>query len=504
MSDNNFLDKYSEKIKALNPNDDTAGADWDFVEKRLNDKDNKRRRIFLLIFLVALLLVAIIGKYIIKPGDKAIEKVAIPTASIQKNEIQQHIQLSNDVFDSSLSNNELDHLDENGVNNISDISSEIKAKNNATTKNLANSNGHNDQFKSSSVSNLSSINDEMALNHERVVAPDAGNQHSVFEQAKLEERRAEDILKTDEKTSESTYAQQSNITPQLFVIHPRPISSIQNKMPHWIFLPVIKPKSDDAMKYFVKLDVGPIMAKQIGSTELMPDMLNFATYNLSREVGIQTGLSLQLVPNERWKFSVGLNRSQLVSQASHTAHLRLMDGICLNPYGTEPKEYAFTYNVTNGRTSSTINLRLAEENPGNPLDSSEVFMINMGMHKTIINWAIPMTVERRLFAKGDWSILAKGGLSLGFLSFTKEHIVHFSEACADLCFEHGFMPSLSYKNSNQVSLGFMVGTSLEWKLSPRLNVVFSPELLTKVNLFNNNQYKSIQWGIQLGGAYKIK
>ena len=70
MSDNNFLDKYSEKIKALNPNDDTAGADWDFVEKRLNDKDNKRRRIFLLIFLVALLLVAIIGKYIIKPGDK--------------------------------------------------------------------------------------------------------------------------------------------------------------------------------------------------------------------------------------------------------------------------------------------------------------------------------------------------------------------------------------------------------------------------------------------------
>ena len=51
MSDNNFLDKYSEKIKALNPNDDTAGADWDFVEKRLNDQDNKRRRIFLLIFL---------------------------------------------------------------------------------------------------------------------------------------------------------------------------------------------------------------------------------------------------------------------------------------------------------------------------------------------------------------------------------------------------------------------------------------------------------------------
>jgi hypothetical protein len=501
MSDNNFLDKYSEKIKALNPNDDTAGADWDFVEKRLNDKDNRRRRIFLLIFLVALLLVAIIGKYIIKLGDKPIEKVAIPTASIQKNEIQQHIQLSNEVFNPSLSNNEVDHLNENEANII--VASDIKATNKATTKNFENSNDYIDQFKSSSASNLSSINDEMALSRERVVAPVAGNQHSGFEQAKPEKRRAEDIIISDEKTSESTYAQQSNITHQLFVIQPRTISSIQNKMPHWIFLPVIKPKSDDAMKYFVKLDVGPIMAKQIGSTELMPDMLNFATYNLSREVGIQTGLSLQLVPNERWKFSVGLNRSQLVSQTSHTAHLRLMDGICLNPYGTEPKEYAFTYNVTNGRTSSTINLRLAEENPGNPLDSSEVFMINMGMHKTTINWAIPMTVERRLFAKGDWSILAKGGLSLGFLSFTKEHIVHFSEACADLCFEHGFMPSLSYKNSNQVSLGFMVGTSLEWKLSPRLNVVFSPELLTKVNLFNNNQYKSIQWGIQLGGAYKI-
>ena len=102
MSDNNFLDKYSEKIKALNPNDDTAGADWDFVEKRLNDKDNRRRRIFLLIFLVALLLVAIIGKYIIKPGDKAIEKVAIPTASIQKNEIK--VMLYEQLSDVSIKN----------------------------------------------------------------------------------------------------------------------------------------------------------------------------------------------------------------------------------------------------------------------------------------------------------------------------------------------------------------------------------------------------------------
>lgn len=50
MSDNNFLDNIP-KNKSTNPNDDTAGADWDFVEKRLNDKDNKRRRIFLLIFL---------------------------------------------------------------------------------------------------------------------------------------------------------------------------------------------------------------------------------------------------------------------------------------------------------------------------------------------------------------------------------------------------------------------------------------------------------------------
>jgi hypothetical protein len=52
--------------------------------------------------------------------------VAIPTASIQKNEIQQHIQLSNEVFDPSLSNNEVDHLNENEANNISYISSDIK------------------------------------------------------------------------------------------------------------------------------------------------------------------------------------------------------------------------------------------------------------------------------------------------------------------------------------------------------------------------------------------
>ncbi len=103
------------------------------------------------------------------------------------------------VFNPSLSNNEVDHLNENEANNISDISSEIKAKNNATTKNLANSNGYNDQFKSSSASNLSSINVEMALNHERVVALFVSNQHSIFEQANSEEHQAEDILKLMKK-----------------------------------------------------------------------------------------------------------------------------------------------------------------------------------------------------------------------------------------------------------------------------------------------------------------
>ena len=126
------------------------------------------------------------------------------------------------------------------------------------------------------------------------------------------------------------------------------------------------------------------------------------------------------------------------------------------------------------------------------------------MHRKTVSWSIPITIERKLFSAGDWSIFAKGGLNFDFVSNSNETITHFSESCVNLCFSQGFTPSVSNQKSNQLNTGIILGTSVEWHLSPKISLVFNPEINTRIQESQENHNTSNKLGINLGALYRIK
>lgn len=506
MSDNNFLNKYSTKIKALNPNDSTAGADWTLMEMRLEAQDKKRRRRYLFLFVFILLLVGLVGKYVydqnknlIKQGDH------IPVASsIQNNNDLRHAQVNKEASDSENDiNDDVKVLgstskrfekDEPGNKNVVNktVEPDVKKLKNKG-KYILSFNAHNGIGVTGKE-----IEQKMSDSYfadEIMTALQPSN-----ENVNINEKKTDTSIITNDRT----YSKSSPTLEILTLREADRFTAVQSNKSVQITFPEIRTKSPSKIKYFLKIDGGPIMTTHSGSPEMMPGMLNFSTHTMSKDVGIQTGLSLQLVSNAKWKFGVGVTRSVLNYHTSHKASLRLMDGICLNPNSPDPKEYVFTYNVTNGRSSSMVNLRLSEENPGTPLDSTEVFNIEMGMHKKTVSWAIPITAERVIYTKGDWSIFSKAGIALGFASKIKEDISHFSESCAGLCFNHGFSPSILNQKSNQITTGILLGMSVEWKLNSKFRIVMNPEINFMMSLPSENHNNHTKWGVNIGAMYQIK
>ncbi len=494
MSDNNFLKAYSDKIKALQTNDGASGSDWDQLENRMNHLDRQRKRRYVFFFLLLGLGFVLGGNYLYELNSSTTKKDirSVPFARNIKNNEREEIKSSSE-FNGHLKPNveNTETVQSNSSDNIKEavgegkdvhpqvIYSQPKYHNKVISQNAINSQkGINELKEKSPLDNPSGIENMQLFD----LKDDNANQ--VEAENNISELNLSFINVENLKSKE--------------------IQIIEQKNDVNIGFPSVIPTPIKRMKYFVKIDGGPIITIHSGAPEMMAGMLNFSTHTMSKEIGMQTGLSLQLVPNEKWKFGLGVNRSYLIHHASHTASLRLMDGICLNPDSPDPKEYAFSYNVTNGRSSSTINLRLSEENQGTPLDSTEVFNIEMGMHKETVSWAIPITAERVIYTKGDWSVFAKGGLNFGVSSYSNETITHFSESCANLCFNHGFSPSVLNQKSNQITTGIILGMSVEWLLSPRMRLVMNPEINVVMMMPNEYHNNHTKWGINLGGMYQIK
>jgi hypothetical protein len=506
MSTNNFLKKYSNKIRELNPSESAAGADWDLIEMRLEEQDKKRKRRYLLLFVLILLLVTILGKYVYDQYKNPIIKGEhIPVASsIQNYNAARHIQTNKAAIESSKDMNDEGKVPVYTSKGIEKVDLPSKIVVNKLIEQVLTISEKKDKYNVSLI-DQSGIDvtgkgidqkmlDSNFSNHIMLaLQPSNGN-------VNIDEKETDRSAIITERTFSKSFLPLEILSLNQM----NDFNSIQSSNSAQITFPQIKPKSLSQMKYFVKIDGGPITTIHSGAPEMMAGMLNFSTHTMSKEIGMQTGLSLQLVPNEKWKFGLGVNRSYLIYHASHTASLRLMDGICLNPDSPDPKEYAFSYNVTNGRSSSTINLRLSEENQGTPLDSTEVFNIEMGMHKETVSWAIPITAERVIYTKGDWSVFAKGGLNFGVSSYSNETITHFSESCANLCFNHGFSPSVLNQKSNQITTGIILGMSVEWLLSPRMRLVMNPEINVVMMMPNEYHNNHTKWGINLGGMYQIK
>ncbi|MBK6563757.1 MAG: hypothetical protein IPG18_00850 [Saprospiraceae bacterium] len=504
MSDINFLRAYSNKIKALHTNDSASASDWDQLENRMNqlDRNRKRRYVFFLILLALGFVLGGIYLYELKSGAYSQPDVSVTVVETIRKNTDEEQNLSTKP---TANLKDSDRIEEYGkydtfANIKCALGNTSNQKRKSTVKIIKNKKQNKEKQTYALENNMTFPTLENTKKHPNEVN---FKEESLFDQPVINKL----ILADDGKKLSQVQSEIGSSTLNFYIkavasLKSRDLQMIKQKNELNIVFPQAIASSVHRMKYFVKIDGGPLYTINSKPTD-MPGPLVFASQEASKNMGFQNSLNFQLAPNDKWKFNLGINRSQLIHHGSHTASLTIMDGVCLNPNSNEPKEYAFSYVVTNGRTSSTVNLLLSEENPGSPLDSNDVFKIVMGMHKKTLNWAIPITIERKLYSLGELSIFAKGGIALGFASNSRDIVTHFSESCANLCFNHGFSPIVYSQKSNQLTTGIILGSSVEWKVSRKISLVFNPEMNINIKM-SPVDHNSAKWGVNLGAMYKIQ
>ena len=59
------------------------------------------------------------------------------------------------------------------------------------------------------------------------------------------------------------------------------------------------------------------------------------------------------------------------------------------------------------------------------------------------------------------------------------------------------------QKSNQLTTGIILGSSVEWKVSRKISLVFNPEMNINIKM-SPVDHNSAKWGVNLGAMYKIQ
>lgn len=250
----------------------------------------------------------------------------------------------------------------------------------------------------------------------------------------------------------------------------------------------ILPKKAKAPRFWLGIEAAPalFMRKNMGET---PVGLAFPETHPHPGHGWQTGISLAFEPRKNWRVALGIQHLRQTHKAAHSATLRLMDGVCLNPNDPGLKEYEFRYAVVSGGEQSNLTLRLQQQDIGSTMPDDEPFTLDMKTVHRSAAWRVPLTVERR-FGTGGWRGFVRGGASVDFSEKTKIKVMHFTEACQDLCFQSGHHPAIEASMPNGVSVGWLAGAGIERQISRRAALRFEPFMVGQKGL--------MQCGLNLG------
>lgn len=191
--------------------------------------------------------------------------------------------------------------------------------------------------------------------------------------------------------------------------------------------------------------------------------------------GWQAGLSARFSMRPRWRLNSGLWRRTTTQVSSHTAELRLMDGICLNPHDPGPKVYEFQYALHSSGNESNLTVRIAQVDTMTSMPTDEPFLLTMRTSRQRTDWVLPLTVQRT-FGRGRWQGFVEGGGALNIPGSITVQVEHFSEACADLCFAANHMPTLTSGERGVVSFSWMLGAGVNYRLGRNWSLSASPTL----------------------------
>lgn len=217
--------------------------------------------------------------------------------------------------------------------------------------------------------------------------------------------------------------------------------------------------------------------------------LSFTGTSVSPAHGWQMGASFAVEPLKNWRASIGIQFYRQQYEAQHTAILRLMDGVCLNPGYSGLKEYEFQYALISGGESTDLSLRLNQQDIGSMMPNDEPFSLHMKTVHRSRAWRIPLNVER-YFGAGHWRGLIKGGLVAELEGRKRVEVVHYSEACQDLCFQNGFVPQGQATTKAPASLGWLAGAGVEYR--------FGGHAALRVEPFLTGRNRILQGGVSAG------
>jgi hypothetical protein len=188
---------------------------------------------------------------------------------------------------------------------------------------------------------------------------------------------------------------------------------------------------------------------------------------------------LAFEPRKNWRVALGLQHFRQSHAAQHSATLRLMNGVCLNPNDPGLKEYEFNYAlVSGGGDQSDITLRLQQQHIGSTMPMDESFVLDMKTVHRSAAWRVPLSVERR-FGPGRWSGFLRGGAAVEFAEKSNMEVTHFTEACADLCFQSGHVPTIQVSTNPRISVGWLAGAGIERRFSSWAAFRVEPFLIGK-------------------------
>lgn len=254
------------------------------------------------------------------------------------------------------------------------------------------------------------------------------------------------------------------------------------------FAAQVLPKKANAPLFWLGIEAAPafFILKNMGG---MPAGLSFPEIHQHPGYGWQTGVSLAFEPLENWRVTLGIQHFRQTHEAQHTATLRLIDGVCLNPNDPGLKEYEFQYAVGSGSRQNDLTLRMLQQDAGSTMPDDEPFALDMKMLHRSAAWRVPLTIERR-FGRGKWQGFVRSGAVVDFSEKNKIEVTHFSETCQELCFHSGHVPSAQASATARASVGWLVSAGIERPIFRRAALRFEPFLV--------GQKEVLQGGLNLG------
>lgn len=230
----------------------------------------------------------------------------------------------------------------------------------------------------------------------------------------------------------------------------------------------------------VGIEIAPLWIWQSGSMA-MPHhagALAFSEQQQGAISGWQQGISLAYALAPRWSLRTGVIQRSYTQEAAHRATLRLLDGICLNPSDTGPKEYEFQYTLQSGGTDSRITVSVAQVDTAVTMPDNEPFVLAMHTKRQSKDWVIPFSIQRA-FSVGAFEGFVQGGVQLSIPGRTNVQVQHFSEECIDLCFASGRSPLLTLSEQRGAALSWLFGFGLKYPLASEWGLSFEPSIFGK-------------------------